>query len=107
VQPGELVAALTRAQQRVGRDGGALAVGISSVVPDLGRLPDAYAEASAAVERLRRLITTLRAYAEADGNIKVAAAQLFVHPNTARSGWPRSRSARGSTCAVTRTCRSS
>jgi DNA-binding PucR family transcriptional regulator len=30
------------------------------------------------------LITTLRAYAEADGNIKVAAAQLFVHPNTAR-----------------------
>jgi hypothetical protein len=129
VQPGELVAALTRAQQRVGGDGGALAVGISSVVPDLGRLPDAYAEASAAVERLRPdggvlaldtlgaldclamfgrevawrrtapplrrfvaedraegavLITTLRAYAEADGNIKVAAAQLFVHPNTAR-----------------------
>jgi sugar diacid utilization regulator len=30
------------------------------------------------------LITTLRAYAEADFNVKVAAAQLFVHPNTAR-----------------------
>jgi hypothetical protein len=30
------------------------------------------------------LITTLRAYAEADFNVKVAAARLFVHPNTAR-----------------------
>ena len=30
------------------------------------------------------LIATLRAYAEADVNVKVAAALLFVHPNTAR-----------------------
>jgi sugar diacid utilization regulator len=127
-ESGDLVAALARAQQRLGGDGIALAVGVSAG-SDLAGLPDAYAEASAAVERLRPdggvlaletlsafdclamfgrevawrrtapalrlfvaedradgsvLITTLRAYAEADFNVKVAAAQLFVHPNTAR-----------------------
>ena len=30
------------------------------------------------------LITTLREYADADFNVKAAAARLFVHPNTAR-----------------------
>jgi sugar diacid utilization regulator len=128
-QPGELAATLARAQQRLSSDGISLAIGVSAVVADLGGLPDAYGEASAAIERLRPdggvlaldslsaldclamfgrevawrrtpaalrtfvaedradgsvLITTLRAYAEADCNVKVAAAQLFVHPNTAR-----------------------
>jgi hypothetical protein len=126
---GELVAALSQAQQRLGSDGIPLAVGVSAVVEDIGGLPEAYGEASAALERLRPaggvlaldtlsafdclamfgrevawrrtaptlrrfvagdrddgsvLITTLRAYADADFNVKVAAARLFVHPNTAR-----------------------
>jgi hypothetical protein len=129
VPPAELVGALTQAQQRLSRDGIPLAVGVSAVAPDLAGLPDAYGEASAAVERLRPdggvlaldtlsafdclamfgrvvawrrtppalrrfvaedrahgsvLITTLRAYADADFNVKTAAARLFVHPNTAR-----------------------
>jgi sugar diacid utilization regulator len=128
-QATELVAALTRAQERLRADGIPLAVGVSGVVLDLAALPDAYGEASAAIERLRPdggvlaigtlsafdcltlfgrdaawrrtapalrrfvtedraegsvLITTLRAYADADFNVKVAAARLFVHPNTAR-----------------------
>jgi sugar diacid utilization regulator len=125
---GELAAALTRTQQRLSADGIVLAIGVSAEA-GLAGLPDAYGEASAAVERLRPsggvlaleqlsafdclamfgrevarrrtapalrrfvaedradgsvLIATLRAYAEADFNVKVAAAQLFVHPNTAR-----------------------
>jgi hypothetical protein len=128
-RPRELVATLTRAQQRLDRDGIPLAIGVSAVVADICGLPDAYGEASAAVERLRPdggvlaletlsafdclamfgrdvawrhtapalrrfvsedradgsvLVTTLRAYADADFNVKQAAAQLFVHPNTAR-----------------------
>jgi sugar diacid utilization regulator len=128
-ETGAPVAALVQAQERLRGDGVALAVGVSAVVADVAGLPEAYAEASAAVEHLRPaggvlamstlsafdclamfgpraarrsmpaairsfvtgdrehggvLIATLRAYADADFNVKVAAAQLFVHPNTAR-----------------------
>jgi DNA-binding PucR family transcriptional regulator len=128
-ESGALAAALARAQERLDPDGIPLAVGVSATVSGTADLPDAYGEASAAVEHLRPaggvlamstlsgfdclamfgpqtarrrmppairrfvaedraqgevLIVTLRAYADADFNVKVAAAQLFVHPNTAR-----------------------
>ena len=121
--------ALASTQERLAGDGIPLAIGVSGSFPDLGGVPEAYGEASAALERLRPgggvlaiaalsafdclamfgheaarrrtppsvrafvaedradggvLITTLRQYAEADFNVKAAAARLFVHPNTAR-----------------------
>jgi sugar diacid utilization regulator len=45
--------ALEAAQQRLAAEGIPLAIGVSGVTEDVGGLPDAYAEASAAVERLR------------------------------------------------------
>jgi sugar diacid utilization regulator len=125
----ELVKALEAVQQRLARDGTPLAIGVGGVASDTAGLPEAYGEASAAIEQLRPdggvlaiaslsafdclalfgrnaarrrvpaavrrfveedradggvLITTLREYAAADFNVKVASARLFVHPNTAR-----------------------
>ena len=45
--------ALAQAQQRLAGDGIPLAIGVSGSFPDLAGAPEAYAEASAAVERLR------------------------------------------------------
>jgi hypothetical protein len=52
-EPERLTDALVLAQLRLATDGVPLAIGVSGVVADLGGLPDAYAEASAAVERVR------------------------------------------------------
>jgi sugar diacid utilization regulator len=51
--PAELAAALSSAQQRLAREGIPLAVGVSADVQGIAGVPEAYGEASAAVERLR------------------------------------------------------
>ena len=123
------IAVVRTAQATLAADGIVLAIGVSTVRPDLSEVGDAYGEASAAARRIaatggvaalpeltvfdclldygveaarRRippaiarfvaadrgdggmLTRTLREYVAADLNVKLAAARLHVHPNTAR-----------------------